>query len=644
MGHRSKALHLLYVSWLAGCAAHDGPEGQGPATLDSLSGGESFFQEDAAGNVRQIETNLPAFAADPIENAWAFLYEFGAILDVRTGSLGDAEYEAFDDGEGVTVFEVEEQGVPVFGAEVRVVTDGDGNIRQASANVPANAPASMEVVLSEDDARARARERTPRGFVGEAELLVFSPGLFVDEALDSYLAYRVRVFRNEANGSADLFIDAQTGDVLLSISSVRHLHRNVYRYQGHEAPRDGSIEGLFQATALQQVYNETGPVAGTTPGREAENVYRALGLANQRLSIPLRTSLWDGGIRAIVEDARYENNAVYLGGSLLAFGNQMTSVDIVVHELTHRATRLGAGLEYFAQSGALDESIADTFAAIVEGNFTLVSSGLAFHGCSGLGATVLRDMQDPRRCGLPRHMDQRERLRVGRSCTSSAQCGDGGYCWSGRCYDDSGAVHTNSSIINHAMFLLINGGQHQDSRIPVRPLGRVATRDLLFRTMERDLGPSHNFARFRNAMVARARRELRPAQCGSVINAFAAVGIGRGDCNNDCIEDDESTICGREDPCAALATCGDCAQVNGCGWCAASDRCVAETDRGACEGGFNTNINFCRECGAESSCGQCTRHGGCTWCNGSCVNSSDRAAVAACAEPIVVPNACGYRD
>jgi len=116
-------------------------------------------------------------------------------------------------------------------------------------------------------------------------------------------------------------------------------------------------------------------------------------------------------------------------GELTAYGDEFPVKDIVAHEWTHSLTASTANLEYRWQSGALNESISDIFAAMVDRDNWLIGEDLPK---SFLGEhEALRDMADPPRFGQPDHTDD----------------------WLKTCEDYEG-VHTNNGIMNKAYYLI----------------------------------------------------------------------------------------------------------------------------------------------------------------------------------------------
>ncbi|TQK44516.1 thermolysin metallopeptidase-like protein [Streptomyces sp. SLBN-118] len=121
-------------------------------------------------------------------------------------------------------------------------------------------------------------------------------------------------------------------------------------------------------------------------------------------------------------------------------------VDVIGHELTHGVTQYTANLEYFGQSGALNESMSDVFGSLIK-QFSLgqsadradwlIGAGLLGPNVSGI---ALRSMKAPGTAydddvlgKDPQPATMEDYVRTGR---------------------DNGGVHINSGIPNHAFYLV----------------------------------------------------------------------------------------------------------------------------------------------------------------------------------------------
>ncbi len=140
---------------------------------------------------------------------------------------------------------------------------------------------------------------------------------------------------------------------------------------------------------------------------------------------------------------------VFGDGDETVFGRFTRPVDVLGHEFTHAVTEHAAGLEYAGQSGALNESVSDVFAACLKqrllGQTALEADWLIGEGIfvPGIKARGLRDMaapgtayddpvlgRDPQAADMSGYVDTT---------------------------DDNGGVHLNSGIPNRAFALAATG-------------------------------------------------------------------------------------------------------------------------------------------------------------------------------------------
>jgi Zn-dependent metalloprotease len=231
---------------------------------------------------------------------------------------------------------------------------------------------------------------------------------------------------------------------------------------------------------------------------------------------------YDGQGAAVVATVHYErdyDNAFWDGTQLVfgdgdgtVFGRFTKPVDVLGHELSHAVTQYTANLTYQGQSGALNESISDVFGSLVkqyargqtadqadwligEGLFTPSVHGTALRSMKAPGTAY----DDPRigKDPQPAHMDD--------------------YVHTTR---DSGGVHINSGIPNHAFYLAATtlGGDAW------KQAGRIwydALRDPSLR-------PTARFATFARITVRVATATFGSEVAGAVVDAWQGVGIVAG--------------------------------------------------------------------------------------------------------------------
>jgi Zn-dependent metalloprotease len=186
-----------------------------------------------------------------------------------------------------------------------------------------------------------------------------------------------------------------------------------------------------------------------------------------------------------------EPNAYWDGDQIKLGEGWNDALDITTHELTHAINDETANLDYSCQSGALDESIADIFASNVDPDDWEIGEDVP----NG----PLRDMADPESFGYPAHVDNFvEQENDGTEDT------------------DYGGVHENSSIPNHAYYLM------------VQDIGRDAAEQIVYRAFTQKLESDSGFEDFRSASLEAAAElgyaENSPEYRG-VERSFAEVGL-----------------------------------------------------------------------------------------------------------------------
>lgn len=226
----------------------------------------------------------------------------------------------------------------------------------------------------------------------------------------------------------------------------------------------------------------------------------------------------DGSLRATVHYGRDYDNAFW-NGERMVFGDGdgeiftgfTGSVTVIAHELTHGVTEASGGLLYQGQSGALNESLSDVFAALTEqhllaqtadeaswligvGIFTDQVTGRALRSMKEPGSAYDDDVlgKDPQ----PAHM--RDYVVT-----------DG----------DNGGVHINSGIPNRAFALvsLALGGYAWERA------GLIWYRALT----SGSLSHTADFAEFAAATVAAAEAEygVESEEVAAVRAGWAGVGV-----------------------------------------------------------------------------------------------------------------------
>ncbi len=215
----------------------------------------------------------------------------------------------------------------------------------------------------------------------------------------------------------------------------------------------------------------------------------------------------------------YQNKMSYGDGNGSTF-SPLTTIDICGHEMTHGVIERTANMTYARESGALNESFADIFGAMVElyadgGSPTADTWKIGEDAYTpGTPGDALRRMDDPNSVGDPDHYSLR--LYPG-SCTPSNandQCG----------------VHTNSSISNHVYYLAANGGTNRVSGIAVTGMGTSSAQRIFYRALSVYMTSSTNFAGARTATLSAATDLFGSSSSEYNITATAWCAVGVGSC------------------------------------------------------------------------------------------------------------------
>lgn len=209
------------------------------------------------------------------------------------------------------------------------------------------------------------------------------------------------------------------------------------------------------------------------------------------------------------------DNVVAVGDGDDTFGSYAAPLDVMAHEYSHAVTHFSSGLVYQDQSGALNESFSDIMGNAVEhavrpdpdANW-LMGEGMV--RATGGPSRNLRDPHDessffPQPAHLSEYIQTTE---------------------------DSGGVHSNSGIPNHAAYLMTMGGTNSVSKVTVSGgIGWDNLAKVFYRANTVYLNPSSDFAAAAEATLqAAVDLGLSEADIATIDCAWKAVGVADGDC------------------------------------------------------------------------------------------------------------------
>lgn len=565
-----RALLFLALAALAIAAgalvwAQGGGDRRPASLLEQSSDAPVTIQYDQ-GVPRFMKGEVAVEGATPSERSYAYLERFNEVyaLDAPQQELEVVEVES---GSGTDHVRLEQQEgeVPVYGGELVVHMEGQ-DVVSTTGTYLADVP-KLEPKVEAEAALATAREAAGIVKGGEAkpELTYFDADLLMTPAeikasgleAETHLAWTVDLHGSGAEGQ-DIswrgFVDALTGELILG-----------YRLeQSHAAQKDISIRtanntggGWFCGfPSATDWFDENGVRPNVTPDAEGNNAFTFVNQTYDFFYNTFHRHSFNGNeahVPIILDVVDTRPGAVGAGGNAqfvttcnhFVFNNNMATLDILAHELMHGVTEYAVhgGLEYLFQSGALNESYSDVFAAMIDtANWTIGERP---------GANPFRDISNP-----PAQGDPDTAPPVLFAATQ-----------------DFGGVHTNSGIPNKAGFLMMQGGFH-NGRI-VTAIGRQKAALLLYEVLDNWLSKTSNFMDFRNAMTSAAlvwatipRNGFTNADACRVLNTFGAVALGPGnaDCDNllddTDADDDNDTLADGSDNCPFISNVGQQAADN----------------------------------------------------------------------------------
>jgi Zn-dependent metalloprotease len=447
-------------------------------------------------------------------------------------------------------------GVPVWEGEAIVHLNADGALSTVTDDLKELIAVNTQPNLSQKDAINLAVE----SYRGTAKLSE-SPtaDLWVYRATDrDHLVYRVttpRIDGSEGTSVPVTFIDAQTGEKVMEYNNLqtgsgsslysgtvtisttssagtfymedttRRMGTFNMNSTGSETSGTGGTQSRY--TDTDDVWNTTIQRAGVDAHYGAAQTYDYYQAVHGRNGIdgnngPGTTTSAVGAIPLVVSRVHFGSTGRY--NNAFWFNNQMsygdgdgttftplTTTDICGHEMSHGVTERTANLTYSNESGALNEATSDIFGSMVElrADGGVISADTWKIGedayTPGTTGDALRRMDNPNALGDPDHYSLRY--------TGTA---------------DSGGVHTNSSIANHAFYLMAAGGTNRVSGVTVTGIGTSAMERIWYRALTVYMTSGTNFAAARTATINAANDLFgsTSAQATTVAQGWCSVGVG----------------------------------------------------------------------------------------------------------------------
>lgn len=444
-------------------------------------------------------------------------------------------------------FNQTKNGVNVEGSEVIVHFNKENEV------VLVNGSHNVEVVGDKIDTKPSVNAdkalQTAKSSVKAPDQLAYEPTsdlvVYPFEGVNS-AAYKVNVnFLGDEPGNWFVFVNANTGEVidkynaLFDASGVKtKAHKGVGKgvlgeqRQLHTTmeiqPKQGTsfklydeshenLEGIytFDYTTGKIFENKSSSWKDEYQSPAVDAHYNSETVYEYYLNEHNRNSLDDNGM-AIVSYVHYGNNYnnAFWNGRQMTYGDGdgefmvplSAGLDVAAHEMTHGVISHTANLNYRFQSGALNESFADVFGTLIDSDDWEIGEDIIAPASKEDGRTALRSLSNPSKFPV-----SEERAPYGNGYYPEHM--DDFYDMPARV--DSGGVHVNSSITNHAAYLI-------GEQIGKEKLGKI-----YYRALTTYLTSNSDFSDARKAIVQSAIDiyDEGSAEEEAVASGFDQVGI-----------------------------------------------------------------------------------------------------------------------
>lgn len=559
---------LVLALLLGACNSGPPPISDGLDDYRFRSNGPVWGTRSADGRLRTLWWDVEADDSGEVTAERAVLRLLGADLGIFDPDLGTRIVGSYPIGPSgtVTIFQLVHAGIDVWGAEIRIVRVGD-RIRFVSARIPPPILLDVEPMVDPGEAAAAVGEglglmMTPPAT--EPELVVWDSALVNSLGGTPVLAWKMEVAFLPTGGTA--FVSAVSGN-LLQIMPGREAAAEVYFVRQSDDHLDFTTDGVREHWFSVM----DGPLIMDPPMAEpaATNWREAQGAFDHTATLEawfMDRFGWEGyddrGSRAPVfvgyaadcptcpsgfwcgVDCTARDPGVDPFAEIFMFSTGAYSSDVFTHEYTHAILDHVTGLDpvSIGESGAVEESLADTFAALVDTDSPWIIG-------DDLPVTSQRDLRIPADNDLgpgcmaqPEHLDERHSLgSTGLSCDllDPGECvqSNDQICLGGLCLElaTDGYAHCDSSIPSLAAYRFVQG----DEMLDIAGVG-VEKAAVVYFTALRLVGRWETFRDLRDHLLASCllwasepgtqpvsvSEPFAPEDCADLINAFHSVGLG----------------------------------------------------------------------------------------------------------------------
>lgn len=443
------------------------------------------------------------------EKTLNFVNQYSDLLGINPTDLIFNQERTDNYGLKHVILTQNHNGVTVFDAQLRFHFNSNLQITSINGTLLSGLKVRVNPQVSASQASVKAIEFVSEQNINHSgvdlmviktNLFVFQKGLIENKNEGNYLVYEVEV-RNNVDVREYLFIDAFTGELVEQFTGIAHINREVYEnntsnlvwQEGNAFP--GALTNWQQneVVASEDIYNFFENAFGYV---SYDNQDATMITINNNPNISCPNANWNGF------------SANYCDGT--------AADDVIAHEWGHAYTEYTSGLIYYYQAGALNESFSDVWGETVDmlNNYEDAGEDLSIRSSTACNPSLrwkigedasafggaIRDMYYPPCNGDP------------------GRVGSGNY-WCAE--TDSGGVHINSGVPNHAYALLVDGGTYNG--VTVTGIGFTKSAHIFWRAQSQYLTQTSDFSVFADALEASANDLLGVNLMG--LSTGASVGL-----------------------------------------------------------------------------------------------------------------------
>lgn len=449
----------------------------------------------------------PPSGDDASKTARAFIDRYGPAFGVSSPATALREDRRGVGRVGQVVrFSQRIDGVPVLAGELAVQVGSDGAVVSTTGKVSTAQGIDLSPTITAASAAATAVAFVSKheGVAWSAltatvpELIVYDPSLIgAPVGQGARLVWRVGVANGDAVGRVVL-VDAHDAVVALTFDALQTALSRAVCSNGDDAAKPQKC--------TSPVRTEGGPPATGPDAADVNAAYDTMKVFYDFMKNSFGRDSVDGMGLPLLATVLYcppggscpYENAFWNGQQMVLGSGYAVADDVVGHELTHGVTQYTSKLLYYAESGAINESISDVFGELIDLSSTVSGPDPPADRWKigeQLPRGAVRDMADPAADGQPDRMNSDY--------------------YSGSPADDYG-VHRNSGVGNKAAVLIADGGTFNGQTISA--IGLVKTGLIYYQAETTLLGPGSDY---------RDLYDILPQACRALVGS----GLASADCD-----------------------------------------------------------------------------------------------------------------